>query len=138
MKVVGFRLKNAIYKAGYRNMETFANACGVSRNTVSCLCNDKYKYNVSEYTISQFCKVLDVTPEYLAGIDTPDEKPMLDILMSSGKLEMLENGSYSLNGVELTEKELQNVLQFLMKKVIDLCDDYIEIRALSQKDMFAR
>ncbi|MCR5810982.1 MAG: helix-turn-helix domain-containing protein [Lachnospiraceae bacterium] len=138
MKIVGFRLKNAIYKAGYRNMETFANACGVSRNTVSCLCNDKYKYTVSEYTISQFCKVLDVTPEYLAGIDTPDEKPMLDILMSSGKLEMLENGSYSLNNVELTEKELQNVLQFLMKKVIDLCDDYIEIRALSQKDMFVR
>ena len=133
MKVVGFRLKNAIYKAGYRNMETFANACGVSRNTVSCLCNDKYKYTVSEYTISQFCKVLDVTPEYLAGIDTPNEKPMLDILIASGKLEMLGNGSYSLNGVEMTEKELQNVLQFLVKKVNYLCDDYIEIRKINKK-----
>lgn len=63
---------------------------------------------------------------------------MLDILIASGKLEMLGNGSYSLNGVEMTEKELQNVLQFLVKKVNDLCDDYVEIRALSQKDMFAR
>lgn len=165
MNIIGNRLKKAIFEAGYKSIRQFSEICGISRTTISQICNDKYPFSISEYTMSQLCKYSHVTPEYLTGTEliypeqeTKEEKAerlLFDLFVTIGRIEPLEEGSnlyrlygnskqldwYTNNGpdnIEMSGEELKNLLYFFQEKLENMVDEYMKLCSIHNRDAFLK
>lgn len=161
MRIVSSRLRVAIARAGYSQSQ-FAAECGISRPLINKLCNDKYEFEPSDYTLQRFAQILGVTPEYLTGKEgfDPDnnlskeekaQRLLFDLFVTLGRIEPLADGSglFRLHGhsnlgcgdiesFDMPEDELHNVLSFFQKKLDRMCDEYIDLCGIHNRQEFIK
>lgn len=154
MRIVSSRLRAAIARAGYSQSQ-FANKCGVSRDVINKLCNDKYRYEPSDYTLQRFSQILEVTPEYLIGEEGFDplknlskeeqaRRALFDLLAAAGSIESITDGrglfrlAGSSGSVDMTESEMQELIKHFQRRLTSMCDEYIELCAVRDRGRISK
>ena len=161
MKIMGYRLREAIMNAGYRSISSFSSECGFSRPIISQLCNDKYLFEITDYTLHQLCNALHVTPDFLSGSSYYDpwaeftgqdktRRTLFDFLVAIGRITPMADGTgrFKLNahsgntgemdGIELSDLELNELLVFFQKRIDTMCDEYMEICGIHNRQEFIK
>lgn len=161
MKIVGYRLREAIKNAGYKSISNFSSECGFSRPIISQLCNDKYPFEITDFTLHQLCEALHVSSEFLSGKEYYDpwaelsgqdkaRRALLDFLVAIGRITPITDGTGrfklnassgltgKMNDLEMSDNELNNILAFFQKKIDSMCDDYMEICGIQNRDAFLK
>lgn len=154
MRIVSSRLRAAIARAGY-TQSSFAAACGISRPVINKLCNDRYEFEPSDYSVQRIADILGVMPEYLTGKEgfdpvknlTKEERTrraLFDLLIAAGSIEPIPDGrglfrlAGSSGSVDMTESEMQALIKHFQRRLDSMCNEYIELcsvrdRGKSQK-----
>lgn len=154
MRIVSSRLRAAIARAGYSQSQ-FAKECGISRPLVNKLCNDKYEFEPSDYTLQRFAQILGITPEYLTGKEGFDplenlsreertRRSLFALLVEAGNIEPIPNGrglfrlAGSAGNVEMTESEMQALIKHFQRRLDSMCNEYIELCSVRDRGKMSK
>ena len=154
MRIVASRLRAAIARAGY-TQSSFAAACEISRPIINKLCNDRYEFEPSDFTLQRFTQILGVTPEYLTGKEGFDplvnlnqeeqaRRALFDLLVDAGNIEPITDGrglfrlAGSSGSVDMTESEMQTLIKHFQRRLNSMCNEYIELCAVRDRGRISK